>query len=51
MKVVYLIPNNRISGGIIVVLQHMKNLEEMGHEVILVTRTIPRDWIGKKRYL
>lgn len=38
MKIVYILPNNRISGGTIVVLQHRQNLLEMGHDVFLVTQ-------------
>ncbi len=42
MKIAYLIPGCRISGGIAVVCQHVNRLQSRGHEVLLVSETDER---------
>jgi glycosyltransferase involved in cell wall biosynthesis len=44
MKIGYFISNIAISGGIKVVIQHVKILKEMGYDTILISRSIEQEW-------
>ena len=46
MRIGYLIRNIGVSGGVKVVLQHVKMLKEEGYDVILMAEKVKTDWGG-----